>query len=102
MLHEYRNPFMSSRRCGYGCGCCVEKPGPVERIRTAGPSDAAAAIRAARIHIGGEMESSARAALATAITWYDCGAYGTAWKWAMDSLAYSVGIFHPEYRRGLL
>ena len=51
----------------------------------------------ARKHIGGDMESSARACLEDAINCQDKGLYESARMWALRSLGYSVGIFHPDY-----
>ena len=53
----------------------------------------------ARKHIGGEMESSARMCLEDAINCKDLGLYESALMWALRSLEYSVGIFHPDYDR---
>lgn len=57
------------------------------------------AIRSARKYIGGVMESSARLCLADAIVCYDDGDYDSAYRLAVKSLKYSVGIFHPEYKK---
>lgn len=57
------------------------------------------AIILARKHLGGDMESSARFCLADAIRLYDEGKYDYAKQWAIRSLAYSVGIFHPDYKQ---
>jgi hypothetical protein len=46
-----------------------------------------------------EMESSARVALADAIKLYDEGEYDKAYRRALKSLQYSVGVFHREYKR---
>lgn len=53
----------------------------------------------ARKHLGGEMESSARFCLADAVTLYDAGNDEAAKARALKSLAYSLGVFHPEYKR---
>ena len=59
------------------------------------------AIILARKHIGNGavMDSSARACLADAIAQYDAGNYDSALMWATESLAYSVGVFHADYRK---
>ena len=55
-------------------------------------------IRAAREYRdSGEMRSSARLALSDAIACYDAADFGAAQKRALDSLAYSVGIFHAAH-----
>jgi hypothetical protein len=51
----------------------------------------------ARKHLGGEMESSARLCLAYAIENVEAGDLDAAKAWATKSLAYSVGILHPDY-----
>jgi len=56
----------------------------------------------ARKHLGGEMESSARFCLADAIRLYDEGKYQYAKEWAIRSLSYSVGIFHPDYKKSVI
>jgi hypothetical protein len=54
----------------------------------------------ARKHLGqGTMESSARLCLADAVTQRDAGDLDAARRWAIKSLAYSVGIFHADYQR---
>ena len=53
----------------------------------------------ARKNLGGQMESSARLCLADAIALYDAGNYDAAKVRALKSLSYSVGIFHPAYRK---
>jgi len=53
----------------------------------------------ARKHLGGDMESSARLCLADAVALYDKGEFTYARSRAVKSLAYSVGIFHPVYKR---
>jgi hypothetical protein len=45
------------------------------------------------------MESSSRLCLADAVSLYDKGEYAYACKRALDSLSYSVGIFHPDYQK---
>lgn len=57
------------------------------------------AIILARKNLGGDMESSARFCLADAIRLYDEGKHDYAKQWAVRSLAYSVGIFHPDYKQ---
>lgn len=57
-------------------------------------------IRLARKHLGsGNMESSARLCLEDAINLYDKGDFTYAKARALKSLAYSVGILHPDYRK---
>jgi hypothetical protein len=56
------------------------------------------AIRLARKHIGGAMESSARLCLADAINLFDSGDVDFAHHRALKSLAYSVGILSPVYK----
>ena len=53
----------------------------------------------ARKHLGGEMESSARLCLSDAVTLYAEGKLDYAKARALKSLAYSVGVFHPDYRK---
>ena len=53
----------------------------------------------ARKHVGGPMESSARICLADAVALQDAGDYEAARVRAIKSLAYSVGILHPDYQR---
>jgi hypothetical protein len=53
----------------------------------------------ARKNLGGDMESSSRLCLADAVSLYDKGEYAYACKRALDSLSYSVGIFHPDYQK---
>lgn len=56
----------------------------------------------ARKHLGsGTMESSARLCLADAISLYDAGEFVYARARALRSLAYSVGITHPDYIRAV-
>ncbi len=58
------------------------------------------AIRLARKHVHkGEMNSSVRLCLADAISAMDAEQYEAAHRWAVKSLAYSVGITHPDYKR---
>jgi hypothetical protein len=56
-------------------------------------------VIAARKNLGGTMESSARLCLADAVAAYDRGDMDSARRWAIKSLAYSVGIFHADYQR---
>lgn len=57
-------------------------------------------IALARKHLGkGTMESSARLCLEDAVRLYDEGAYFDSRLRALKSLQYSVGCFHPDYRR---
>jgi hypothetical protein len=58
-------------------------------------------IQLARNHVGNgaAMESSARLCLADAIKHSDEGNYHRANLHAIKSLAYSVGILHPDYRK---
>lgn len=58
------------------------------------------AIRLARKHIGNgaQMESSARGCLADAIACFDKEMFDSALMWAKKSLAYSVGVFHTDYK----
>ena len=52
----------------------------------------------ARKHIGkGNMESSARLCLANAVYLQERGLLDYARKRALSSLAYSVGVLHPDY-----
>jgi hypothetical protein len=46
---------------------------------------------------GAVMDSSARMTWLEAAKWYEAGNMYWAGKRAMKSLAYSIGIFHPEY-----
>jgi hypothetical protein len=58
------------------------------------------AIVLARRHLGkGAMESSARLCLADAVSLFDADKYELAKARALKSLAYSVGVFHEDYRR---
>lgn len=45
----------------------------------------------------GEMVSSAKLCIADAERAYKAGAFESAKHWALKSLAYSVGICHPDY-----
>lgn len=45
------------------------------------------------------MESSARLCLSDAILLFEKGDYKSAKKRAADSLKYSVGVFHEDYKR---
>ena len=58
-------------------------------------------IRIARKHVGNgaEMESSARLCLQDAVKLADSHDEDAARRRALKSLAYSVGILHPDYRR---
>ena len=57
-------------------------------------------LKLARKHIGtGDMESSARLSLSDANHLYDRGLLDYAKKRALESLKYSVGIFHPDYKK---
>lgn len=53
----------------------------------------------ARKNLGGEMESSARLCLADAVALQDAGNLEDAKRRALDSLRYSVGVFHKDYIR---
>jgi len=54
----------------------------------------------ARKHLGGEMESSARLCLAEAMSIVNkFGDLNQAKARALKSLAYSVGMSHPDYQR---
>ena len=50
----------------------------------------------ARKHLEGD---SARLCLADAVKLYNAGDYPTARTRALKSLAYSVGVFHKDYKR---
>ena len=57
-------------------------------------------LKLARKHIGkGDMESSARLSLSDANHLYDRGLLDYAKKRALDSLKYSVGVFHADYKK---
>lgn len=45
------------------------------------------------------MQSSAELCLADAIALFDKGDFEYARKRALKSLAYSVGVFHPDYKK---
>lgn len=45
----------------------------------------------------GEMTSSAKLCIADAERAYKAGAFESAKHWVLKSLAYSVGICHPDY-----
>lgn len=70
-----------------------------EQYRVGGASSASKTIILARKHLGGAMESSARLCLSDAVLLYDAGSYESARRQALRSLAYSVGVFHPDYKR---
>lgn len=58
------------------------------------------ALTLARKHLGkGNMESSARACMMDAVAQYDKGNYDAARMWAVKSIAYSVGVIHPDYKK---
>jgi len=62
------------------------------------------AIILARKNLGameGKMDSSARLCLYDALQCRDNGKYELAKKWAIRSLSYSVGIFHPDYKKAI-
>ena len=63
--------------------------------------DAQKAIRLARKHIGNGavMDSSARVCLMDALHLYERGFYDYAIRHAKKSIEYSVGIFHPDYKK---
>jgi hypothetical protein len=58
-------------------------------------------VNLARKHVGNgaEMESSARLCLSDAVECCNKGAFESAKRHAIKSLAYSVGIFHADYKR---
>ena len=58
-------------------------------------------IALARKHLGGGMESSARICLSDAVNLLDGGDLFSAKERALKSLAYSVGVCHPDYARAL-
>jgi len=53
----------------------------------------------ARKHLGGSMESSARLCLEDAVRLEEQGNLKDAKVRALKSLAYSVGVFHKDYKR---
>lgn len=54
-------------------------------------------------HIGkGNMMSSAMLCLTDAISLYDSEDFASAKERALKSLAYSVGVFHPDYKKASL
>lgn len=53
----------------------------------------------ARKNIGGAMESSARLCLADVIALTITGDYEAAKRRALDSLRYSVGLSHADYKK---
>lgn len=63
--------------------------------------NASQVIKLARKHVnnGAAMESSARLFLGDALNFYDGGMLDLAKKRAIESLRYSVGIFHADYRK---
>ena len=61
-------------------------------------------IASARKHyiaMTGGMKSSAEVCLGDAIQQYDAGNYDSARIWALKSLAYSVGVFHNDYKKAV-
>ena len=57
------------------------------------------AIATARWHQEkGEMASSAKLCADDAIDLYEQGSIVSAYRRAKDSLSYSVGLFHPDYK----
>jgi hypothetical protein len=57
-------------------------------------------ITLARKHIGkGDAEASARICLADAIACYSKGRLDDSKARALKSIAYSVGVFHPDYAK---
>lgn len=56
-------------------------------------------LTAARFHLGGSLESSARVCLEDAVRLKDSGDYEMAANRALKSLAYSVGIFSHHYTK---
>ena len=56
-------------------------------------------IALAHKHIGGDMETSARLCLSDAVQLFDKGQFDDAKKRALDSLKYSLGVFHPVYTK---
>lgn len=64
------------------------------------PAMTATAI-AARWSDTGDMVSSAKSCLADADAAIARGSDGVAARWAIRSLTYSVGVFHPAYREAV-
>lgn len=59
-------------------------------------------IALARFHVMDRtcaMQSSAELCLADAVRCYDAGEYEFARMRAIDSLRYTVGMFHPDYKK---
>lgn len=56
-------------------------------------------IRIARYHRDEGSAPSARSCLADAVERSDAGDDAAARVWALKSLEYSLGVFHPEYKR---
>lgn len=56
-------------------------------------------ITLARKNLGGSMETSARLCLTDAVALADAGNLNAARLRALRSLQYSVGVFHPDYKR---
>lgn len=55
-------------------------------------------LAAARKHLGGDMESSARMCLEQAVRAEERGDLDAARMWARKSLAFSVGVFHAAHK----
>lgn len=65
-------------------------------------SQAYEALRLAQIHAdvdGGVLRSSAVACVKDAEVFFSKGMYGFAHAWAVESLRYSVGVFHTSFAR---
>jgi hypothetical protein len=64
-------------------------------------ASANSAIVLARKHVGNgaAMDSSARLCLADAVALFDAGDFDGAKARAIKAIAYSVGIFHADYRK---
>jgi hypothetical protein len=58
-----------------------------------------AIIILARMHRDEGADDSARACLSDSVEQYDAGNDEAARMWAIKSLAYSIGTFHPLYRK---